>query len=39
MANKIIKDEHGCEFLFRFCKGISANFSVRVIDEELAIVI
>ena len=38
MTNIIKKDEHECEFLFRFCKGISANFSVHVIDGELAYV-
>ncbi len=38
MAKMIEKDEHGCKFLFRGCKGISANFSVHVIDGELTYV-
>ncbi len=38
IIDMIKDDEHEHEFLFRFCKGISANFSVRVVDGELTYV-
>ena len=38
MIREIEKNEQGCKFVFRFCKGKSANLSVQVIDGELAYV-
>lgn len=38
MVNNSIKGKHESSFLFHSCKGINSNFSVQVIDGELAYV-